>query len=109
MASALPAVEVMLNTSLIADLIEKGRLLGVREAMEKSWQKARNVRADIARLIVSGVVDAQRRHGLCRLAHQPDVAAAKRLHGKAASPSKPPEPEEDEGPSFTEITLNSDD
>ena len=32
----MPAVEVMLNTKLVSELIEKGDFSGVKEAMEKS-------------------------------------------------------------------------
>ena len=105
-----PAVEVMLNTSLIADLIGKGDVGGVREAMEKSLAEgSQTFESDIARLIVSGVVT--REEGIAyadsptnliwRL--QNDFTASGKLKQAA------PEPEEDEGPSFTEITLNSDD
>jgi twitching motility protein PilU len=105
-----PAVEVMLNTSLIADLIGKGDIGGVREAMEKSLAEgSQTFESDIARLIVSGVVT--REEGIAyadsptnliwRL--QNDFTASGKLKQAA------PEPEEDEGPSFTEITLNADD
>ena len=105
-----PAVEVMLNTSLIADLIGKGDVGGVREAMEKSLAEgSQTFESDIARLIVSGVVT--REEGIAyadsptnliwRL--QNDFTASGKLKQAA------PEPEEDEGPSFSEITLNSDD
>ena len=105
-----PAVEVMLNTSLIADLIGKSDIGGVREAMEKSLAEgSQTFESDIARLIVSGVVT--REEGIAyadsptnliwRL--QNDFTASGKLKQAA------PEPEEDEGPSFTEITLNSDD
>jgi twitching motility protein PilU len=105
-----PAVEVMLNTSLIADLIGKGDVGGVREAMEKSLAEgSQTFESDIARLIVSGVVT--REEGIAyadsptnliwRL--QNDFTASGKLKQAA------PEPEEDEGPSFTEITLNADD
>ena len=105
-----PAVEVMLNTSLIADLIGKGDVGGVREAMEKSLAEgSQTFESDIAPLIVSGVVT--REEGIAyadsptnliwRL--QNDFTASGKLKQAA------PEPEEDEGPSFTEITLNSDD
>jgi twitching motility protein PilU len=105
-----PAVEVMLNTSLIADLIGKSDIGGVREAMEKSLAEgSQTFESDIARLIVSGVVT--REEGIAyadsptnliwRL--QNDFTASGKLKQAA------PEPEEDEGPSFTEITLNADD
>ena len=52
-----PAVEVMLNTKLVSELIEKGDLPGVKEAMEKSMaQGSQTFEQDIARLITEGVV-----------------------------------------------------
>jgi len=37
-----PAVEVLLNTKLISELVEKGDFSGIKEAMENPWQKAHN-------------------------------------------------------------------
>jgi twitching motility protein PilU len=52
-----PAVEVLLNTKLLSELIEKGDLPGVKEAMEKSMaQGSQTFEQDIARLITEGVV-----------------------------------------------------
>jgi len=52
-----PAVEVMLNTKLVSELIEKGDLPGVKEAMEKSMaQGSQTFEQDIARLITDGTV-----------------------------------------------------
>jgi twitching motility protein PilU len=101
-----PAVEVMVNTKLVQDLIEKGDFSGVKEAMEKSMAEAsQTFEADIARLIVEGTID--RKEGLAyadsptnlmwRMAN--DFAAAKRAEEEEKE-------EIDEGPSFTEITLD---
>jgi twitching motility protein PilU len=52
-----PAVEVLLNTKLIAELIERGDLPGVKEAVEKSMaQGSQTFEQDIARLITEGIV-----------------------------------------------------
>ena len=52
-----PAVEVLLNTKLIAELIEKGDLSSVKEAMEKSLAEgSQTFEEDIARLINEGIV-----------------------------------------------------
>jgi twitching motility protein PilU len=52
-----PAVEVLLNTKLVSELIEKGDLPGVKEAMEKSMaQGSQTFEQDIARLITEGMV-----------------------------------------------------
>ena len=61
--SRMPAVEVMLNTKLISELIEKGDFSGIKEAMEKSMAEgSQSFEHDIARLIVEGIVD--RKEGL---------------------------------------------
>ena len=101
-----PAVEVMLNTKLISELIEKGDFSGVKEAMEKSMAEgSQTFEQDIARLIVDGIVDRKEGLATCRLAHQPDVAPAERLRQGAPRPQAAHEDQDDE-PSFTEITLD---
>ncbi|WP_088286742.1 PilT/PilU family type 4a pilus ATPase [Ideonella sp. A 288] len=53
----LPAMEVMLNTKLVAEMIEKGDFGGVKEAMEKSLAEgSMTFEQDIARLINEGLV-----------------------------------------------------
>jgi twitching motility protein PilU len=55
--SRVPAMEVLLNTSLIADLIQKADFSGVREAMEKSLAEgSQSFEQDLARLINDGLV-----------------------------------------------------
>ena len=52
-----PAVEVLLNTKLVSELIEKGDLSSVKEAMEKSLAEgSQTFEQDIARLINEGIV-----------------------------------------------------
>ncbi len=52
-----PAVEVLLNTKLVSELIEKGDLGAVKEAVEKSLAEgSQTFEQDIARLINEGVV-----------------------------------------------------
>jgi len=53
-----PAVEVLINTRLIAELIEKGDFFGVKEALEKSMAEgSQTFEQDIARLITQGIVN----------------------------------------------------
>lgn len=104
--SRTPAVEIMLNTKLVAELIEKGDFSGVKEAMEKSMAEgSQTFEQDIAKLIVQGAVT--RKEGL-QHADSPtnlmwrlenDFTSAKT---KAAAPEVDP----DDQPSFTEITLD---
>ncbi len=55
-----PAVEVMINTRLISELIENGDFFGVREALEKSMAEAsQTFEADLERLVVSGRVSRE--------------------------------------------------
>ena len=52
-----PAVEVLLNTKLVSELIDKGDVAGVKEAVEKSTAEgSQTFEQDIARLIIEGVV-----------------------------------------------------
>ena len=105
LAKRTPAVEVMLNTKLIAELIEKGDFSGVKEAMENSVAEgSQTFEQDIARLITDGTVE--RKEGLA-FADSPTnlmwrlqndfVKAAKEQHG---------DDHQNDEPSFTEITLD---
>ena len=100
-----PAVEVMLNTQLISELISKGDFAGVKDAMEKSMAEgSQTYEEDLARLINEGLVT--RDEGLA-FADSP-TNLMWRLQNEAAAVTKlTPKPEEvDDGPSFTEITLD---
>jgi twitching motility protein PilU len=104
-----PAVEVMLNTKLVAELIEKGDFSGVKEAMEKSMAEgSQTFEQDIARLIIEGVVD--KKEGLA-YADSPTNLQWRLQNDFAAKDVDRPEEgasEEDlqDEPSFTEITLD---
>ena len=101
----IPAVEVMLNTQLVSELIEQGDFNGVRAAMEKSLSEgSQTFEKDLARLITQGRIS--RDEGLA-FADSPsnlmwrlenDVAPATRLVAK--------KDEQDDQASFTEITLD---
>ena len=104
-----PAVEVLLNTKLISELIEKGDFSGIKDAMEKSMAEgSQTFEQDIARLIIEGTVD--KKEGLSyadsptnlqwRL--QNDFAGKDMVLGDEG------DSEEDmsDEPSFTEITLD---
>ncbi|GAA6141091.1 PilT/PilU family type 4a pilus ATPase [Hydrogenophaga sp. 5NK40-0174] len=52
-----PAMEVMLNTALVSDLVQKADFSGVREAMEKSLAEgSQTFEQDLARLVSDGLV-----------------------------------------------------
>jgi twitching motility protein PilU len=53
----IPAVEVMLNTKLVSELIEQGDFNGVKEAMEKSLAEgSQTFEQDLARLITQDLI-----------------------------------------------------
>ena len=106
-----PACEVMLNTKLVSELVEKGDFCGVREAMEKSMADgSQTFEEDLARLIREGRID--RKEGLAyadsptnlmwRLQNDFAMAAKAAQEHKEAHEAK----EEEDTPSFTEIILD---
>ena len=53
----IPAVEVLLNTQLVSELVEAGDFTGVKAAMEKSLSEgSQTFEKDLARLIVQGSI-----------------------------------------------------
>ncbi len=104
-----PAVEVMLNTKLVSELIEKGDFSGVKEAMEKSMAEgSQTFEMDIARLIMDGSVD--KKEGLAY------SDSPTNLQWRLQNSSTPNDQQFgndgdsaedlDDEPSFTEITLD---
>jgi twitching motility protein PilU len=100
-----PAVEVMINTKLISDLIEKGDFSGVKEAMEQSMAEgSQTFEADIARLITDGIVD--RKEGISYADSPTNLMWKLQNTAAAAAQANEGEDEIDDEPSFTEITLD---
>ncbi len=103
-----PAVEVMLNTKLVSELIEKGDFSGVKEAMEKSMAEgSQTFEQDIARLILEGTVD--RKEGLAYADSPTNLQwrLQNDFAGKNTQAAQEAAQEElDDEPSFTEITLD---
>lgn len=101
-----PAVEIMLNTKLVSELIEKGDFSGVKEAMEKSMAEgSQTFEMDIARLIMDGIVD--RKEGVSHADSPTNLMW--RLQNSALGNAAVAEEEDDDGgdeASFTEITLD---
>ena len=102
--SRLPAVEIMLNTKLVSELIEKGDFSGIKEAMENSMAEgSQSFEHDIARMIGEGIVD--RKEGLAHADSPTNLQwRMQNDFNKAAAPAAAEE--EEEGASFTEITLD---
>lgn len=102
-----PACEVLLNSKLVSELIEKGDFLGVKDAMTKAMTEgSQTFEEDIARLIMTGKV--AREEGLVhadsatnllwRLQNTPQHGAKKMDEAQAFSHSAEP--------SFSEFTLD---
>ena len=104
-----PAVEVMLNTKLIAELIEKGDFSGIKEAMEKSMAEgSQTFEEDIARLIVEGTVDKKEGMAYADSPTNLQWRLQNDFAGKDSQHVEEGASDEDmaEEPSFTEITLD---
>jgi twitching motility protein PilU len=106
-----PAAEVMLNTKLVAELIENGDFSGVKDAMEKSMAEgSQTFEEDLARLIMQNRID--RKEGLAyadsptnlmwRLQNDFSLASKAAQAQKTARDTQA----QDEAPSFTEIVLD---
>ena len=102
----IPAVEVMINSKLVSELIEQGDFSGVKEAMEKSLAEgSQTFEQDLARLITEGKIT--RDEGLA-FADSPTnlmwrLANDMSPQSRAGAPKKE---EVEDGASFTEITLD---
>jgi len=105
--SRLPAVEVMLNTALVADLIEKGDFSGIKEAMNNSMAEgSQTFEEAIAKLILDGRIS--REEGLAHADSPTNLMW--RLQNHNAPPARAdadrPLMDQVEAPTFTEITLD---
>ena len=101
-----PAVEIMLNTKLISELIEKGDFSGVKDAMEKSMAEgSQTFELDIAKMIAANIVT--RKEGLQHADSPTNLMwrLENDFHTAAKAAAEPDEDPDDE-PSFTEITLD---
>ena len=103
----IPAVEVMINSKLISELIEQSDFAGIKEAMEKSLAEgSQTFEQDLARLITEGRIT--RDEGLA-FADSPTnlmwrLANDLTPQSRSAAAAKMEEPED--GASFTDITLD---
>jgi twitching motility protein PilU len=99
-----PAVEVLLNTQLVSELIERGDLSGVKEAVEKSLAEgSQTFEHDLARLIGEGVIS--RDEGLAH-ADSPTNLLWRLQNDQTPISRIVPKKEEPEAATFTEITLD---
>ena len=99
-----PAVEVMLNTKLVSELIDKGDFNGVKEAMEKSLAEgSQTFEQDLARLIGQGQIT--RDEGLAYADSPTNLMWRLQNDPQGSKVQAKVEEDEDDGPSFTDITL----
>ena len=99
-----PAAEVLLNTKLIAELIENGDISGIKEAMEKSLAEgSQTFEADLAKMITEGVIT--REEGLT-FSDSPTNLLWRLQNESAPMSRQPPKPDEPDPSLFTEITLD---
>jgi twitching motility protein PilU len=100
----IPAVEVLLNTKLVGEMIEQSDFNGVKEAMEKSLAEgSQTFEEDIARLITEGMIT--RDEGLA-FADSPTNLMWRLQNDMQPQSRVPPKKEDADPASFTEITLD---
>jgi len=105
--SRVPAVEVMLNTKLVSELIEKSDFTGVKDAMDNSLAEgSQTFEEDLARLIVSGRID--RKEGLANADSPTNLLWRLQNDAGRFNPNLKQAEEErvSDEPSFTEISLD---
>jgi twitching motility protein PilU len=104
-----PVTEILLNTKLIAELIEQGDFAGVKEAMEKSIAEgSQSFEEHFAKLITEGTIT--REEGLAFADSPTNLLWRLQNDGPGVKPggpgaSKKEEPAEDTA-NFTSITLD---
>ncbi|CAZ88825.1 Twitching mobility protein [Thiomonas arsenitoxydans] len=102
-----PAVEIMLNTQLVRELIEKGDFSGVKEAMEKSMAEgSQTFEQALATMVIDGVVS--REEALAYADSPTNLLWRLENDSTLRKQAAPAEAIEDDTPSFTEITLDLD-
>lgn len=95
------AVEIMMNTRHIAELIEQGEITQIKEAIEKSMSPgSQTFEQALMQLIKDGVVTQDE-----ALAHADSASNLFWLLNNSAQKIEVEEPEEEQGASFTEFTL----
>ncbi|CAL61496.1 Pilus retraction protein PilT [Herminiimonas arsenicoxydans] len=95
------AVEIMLNTRHVAELIEQGEITQIKEAIEKSMSPgSQTFEQALMQLIRDGVVTQDE-----ALAHADSASNLFWLLNNSAQKVEVEEPEEEQGASFTEFTL----
>lgn len=98
------AVEVLLNTRHVAELIEQGEISQIKEALEKSMAPgSQTFEQALMQLIQDDVISQEE-----ALANADSATNLYWLinNSQGKKPEAEPEPKKDDGPTFTEFTLN---
>lgn len=100
------AVEVLMNTRHIAELIEEGEIGQIKEALEKSMSPgSQTFEQALMQLIKDGVITPE--EGLANADSATNLYWLLNNAGGGDKKAEPePEPKKDDGPTFTEFTLN---
>ena len=100
----MPSVEIMLNTKLVGELIDKGEFTAIKEAMEKSLAEgSQTFEEDLARMIGDGTIT--RDEGLSHADSPTNLMW--RLQNDQAPVARAPQKSEDPDTAFfTEIALD---
>ena len=100
-----PAVEVMFNSKLVSELIEKGDFNAVKEAMEKSLSEgSQTFEQDLARLINTGVIS--RDEGLAYADSPTNLMWRLQNEAAPASRATVKRDESDDQAVFTDVTVD---
>ena len=106
--SRVPAIEMMINTALVSDLIKKADFSSVREAMEQSLAEgSQSFEQDLERLITDNVVT--RAEGLSHADSPNNLLWRLQNNFKAAKASATPAPLDEDNAdtaTFTDFTLD---
>jgi twitching motility protein PilU len=99
------AVEILFNTKLVSELIEKGNFSDLLEVVEKSMTEgSQTFEQDIARLITQGIIE--RSEGLSHADSPTNLMWRLQNDFHARTKVEAPVDDHDDEPSFTEITLD---
>ena len=100
------AVEIMVNTRYVSDLIEKGEIGQIKEAMEKSLSPgSQSFESALFQLVKSGLVTQE--EALANADSATNLLWLLNNGPDSAQPKDDKEKSDDEGANFTEFTLNT--
>lgn len=100
-----PAVEIMLNTRYVSELIEQGDIFQIKEAIEKSLSPgSQTFEKALMHMIKNGLITQE--EGLANADSANNLLWLLNNEAPEPAPELEPEPEKKEEASFTEFTLN---